>query len=89
MKSAYELAMERMERESGPSKKLTDDQRERIADIESRYEAKMAEQRMAFEPKIATAPFAEQAELKRQLAEAISDLEAARDNEKERVWSQA
>ncbi len=89
MKSAYELAMERMERESGPSKKLTDEQRAKIADLEARYDAKIAEQRMAFEPKIATAPFAEQTELKRQLAEAISDLELARDNEKERVWSQA
>lgn len=42
MKSAYELAMERLNRQS-PSAKLTPAQKEQIADLESRYKAKVAE----------------------------------------------
>ena len=42
MKSSYELAMERLEK-SAPTKKLTDDQKARIAELEIRYRAKVAE----------------------------------------------
>jgi hypothetical protein len=42
MKSAYELAMERLEKNS-PSKKLTEDQKARIAEINSLYGSKIAE----------------------------------------------
>jgi hypothetical protein len=42
MKSAYELAMERLEKKE-PTKKLTDKQKDRIAEINSIYGAKIAE----------------------------------------------
>lgn len=42
MKSAYELAMERLEKNQ-PTKKLTEHQKERIAEINSLYGAKIAE----------------------------------------------
>ena len=42
MKSAYELAMERLE-QSAPQKKLTDEQKAQIAEIESKFKAKIAE----------------------------------------------
>ena len=42
MKSAYELAMERLEK-NAPSQKLTDDQKVRIAEINSLYGSKIAE----------------------------------------------
>ena len=42
MKSAYELAMERLEKQS-PTAKLTEEQRTAIAEIESSYRAKIAE----------------------------------------------
>jgi hypothetical protein len=42
MKSAYELAMERLEK-TAPAPKLTDHQKERIAEINSFYGAKIAE----------------------------------------------
>jgi hypothetical protein len=42
MKSAYEIAMERLEK-SAPSQKLTDDQKARIAEINSLYGSKIAE----------------------------------------------
>ena len=42
MKSAYELAMERLEKQS-PSAKVTDEQRAAIAEIDSTYKARIAE----------------------------------------------
>jgi hypothetical protein len=42
MKSAYELAMERLEKQA-PSPKLTDEQRQALAEIDSLYKAKIAE----------------------------------------------
>jgi Spy/CpxP family protein refolding chaperone len=42
MKSAYELAMERLQKQA-PSIKLTDEQKARIAELESRYKARAAE----------------------------------------------
>src|SRR5271163_2446727 len=42
MKSAYELAMERLEKKA-PTKKLTEEQKARIAEINSLYGSKIAE----------------------------------------------
>ncbi|MDR1305167.1 MAG: hypothetical protein LBK76_08100 [Verrucomicrobiales bacterium] len=42
MKSAYELAMERLA-QSQPAAKLTDAQKQELANISARYEAKIAE----------------------------------------------
>ena len=42
MKSAYELAMERLEK-SSPVAKLTDEQRAALAEIDSTYKARIAE----------------------------------------------
>ncbi len=42
MKSAYELAMERLEKKA-PTKKLTDEQKVQIAEINSLYGSKIAE----------------------------------------------
>ena len=43
MKSAYELAMERLEKKDGKSKPLTDEQKKAIAEIDSQTKAKIAE----------------------------------------------
>ena len=45
MKSAYELAMERLEKRS-PSVALTNEQKEQIAEIESTYKARIAEKEL-------------------------------------------
>ena len=45
MKSAYELAMERLEQQS-PSAKITDDQRSQLAEIDSLYKSKIAEKEL-------------------------------------------
>jgi hypothetical protein len=45
MKSAYELAMERLQKDT-PSVKLTDAQRESLAELDSLYKAKVAEKEL-------------------------------------------
>jgi hypothetical protein len=48
MKSAYELAMERLNK-SSPTAKLTDQQKKEIAELESKYKAKIAERELFVE----------------------------------------
>ena len=89
MKSAYELAMERLEQESGPTRKLSDEQKARIAEIDRKYDAKIAEQKLVHEGKLAAAESLEQVnELKAALAETVASLEAHRDKEKEATWAE-
>jgi hypothetical protein len=52
MKSAYELAMERLNK-TGPSVKLTDAQKKELTELESRYAAKIAEREIALNGEIA------------------------------------
>lgn len=51
MKSAYELAMERS---SSPSIKLTDEQKDALAEIDSKMKAKVAETEIMFDQQIAS-----------------------------------
>lgn len=90
MKSAYELAMERLEKTSGPTKKLTDAQREEIARIDKVYEAKIAEARLEYEQKMASASSPpELEELQGKLAQNVAELEEEREKKKETIWEQA
>lgn len=50
MKSAYELAMERLDKQ-GPTEKLTDEQKAEIADLNNQCKAKIAEIEIAFQSK--------------------------------------
>ena len=74
MKSAYELAMERLEKRS-PSAKLTTAQKAEIAEIDANYRAKIAEQELFLKDKIAEAAgegkFEDVAQLEQQLAHQI------------------
>ena len=89
MKSAYELAMERLERESGPSQTLTDKQREHIAEIDKKYEARMAEARLAADGRLAGAASMEEVNgIRSDLASDLQSLEEKREREKEAVWTQ-
>ena len=54
MKSAYELAMERLEK-SAPTLTLTDEQKQQIAEIESNFKARMAEKELFLKGQIAKA----------------------------------
>ncbi len=42
MKSAYELAMERLNK-AAPAQKVSDDQKKQLAELDSKYAAKIAE----------------------------------------------
>jgi hypothetical protein len=71
MKSAYELAMERLER-SSPTATLTPEQKERIAEVESIAQAKIAEKELFLKEQIfkaiQTGDQASVAQLEQQLA---------------------
>lgn len=54
MKSAYELAMERLDK-SSPTVKITGTQKKQIADLESKYRAKIAEREIALKDDIGKA----------------------------------
>jgi len=90
MKSAYEKAMERLERESGPTPKLTDEQKARVAELDRVYDAKAAEKRLEYESRVlnASSP-AESDRLQAELANELAGIEARRQQEKDAIWSQA
>lgn len=52
LKSAVELAMEKMESGEGAVEKLSDEQKEQIAEIRSKYRAKIAEAEISLQSKI-------------------------------------
>lgn len=54
MKSAYELAMERLEK-SAPTVALTDDQKAQLAEIDSQFKAKIAERELFLKGEIVKA----------------------------------
>lgn len=88
MKSAYELAMERLEREHGPTKKLNDEQKAEIAAIDKKYEAQAAEARLNHDRKLAAvASAAEFEQLQEEFAAELARIDAGREREKEAVWN--
>ena len=74
MKSAYELAMERLEK-NAPTIKLTDEQKAQIAEVDSMYKARIAEKELFLKGKMEEARskggFEELAQLEKQLATEI------------------
>jgi len=90
MKSAYELAMERLEKDT-PSIKLTDEQKAQIAEIESTYKARIAEKELFLQRKIRDAQVAgnygEIEELEKQLATELRRLHSDCEEKKEKLRS--
>jgi len=88
MKSAYELAMERLER-SSPSFSLTEDQKKQMADVDSAYRAKIAEKELFLKNQIQKAQsagkFDEMEPLEKQLASEIRRLQEACEAKKEKL----
>jgi len=88
MKSAYELAMERLEKES-PSLKLTDDQRSQLAEIDSLYKSKMAEKELLLRDQIqreqAAGKFKEVESLQQQLSSELRRLAQECESKKESI----
>ena len=84
MKSAYELAMSRLEK-SAPTVSLTEKQKQAIAEVDSEINAKLAEKKLFLEGELAKADPAEKDEIRRQLASEIQRLEEKREREKEQI----
>ena len=85
MKSAYELAMERLEQKA-PSVSLTEEQKAQIAEIDSSYRAKTAEKELFLTDEIRKAGSAEEAEsLRRQLSVEVRRLQEDCEAKKEKL----
>lgn len=88
MKSAYELAMERLQKQS-PTVKLTAKQKAELAELESQYAAKIAQRELALKDEINKARShgneEEADQLRAQLAHARAKLQAELEEKKERV----
>jgi hypothetical protein len=86
MKSAYEIAMERLSK-SAPATKLTSDQKKQLAELDSRYAAKIAEREIALKGELAKVVDDAEAEagLREQLATERKKLQAELEGKKEQV----
>ena len=90
MKSAYELAMERLEK-SAPTLKLNEEQKAQIAEIESTFKARIAEKELFLGGKIRAAKesgnFEEIEQLEKQLAAEVRRLQSDCEEKKEKLRS--
>ena len=88
MKSAYELAMERLT-QTTPSVKLTDAQKQKLAELDQIYAAKIAEREIFLKGELAKASAQGDMEtveqLERQLASDRKSLQVERDEGKEEI----
>ena len=88
MKSAYELAMERLNK-TAPATKLTPAQKQALAELDSRYTAKIAERELALKGEISKVAGNAEAEsaLREQLAYDRKKLQAELESKKDQVRS--
>jgi hypothetical protein len=88
MKSAYELAMERLEKKA-PSVALTDEQKRQIAEIDSTFKARIAEKELFLKDQISKAQSEGKAEetesLQKQLTIDIRRLHEDAETKKEKL----
>ena len=88
MKSAYELAMERLEKKA-PSVALTDEQKQQIAEIDSTFKARIAEKELFLKDQINKAQSADKPDevesLQKQLMIDIRRLQEDAETKKEKL----
>ena len=94
MKSAYELAMERLNDEDPtPSATLSDEQRQALADIDTTYKAKIAEREVFLQKQLNEARQGQDAEavaqIETQLRYERERLEDERESRKNRIRKEA
>lgn len=80
MKSAYELAMERLNKTS-PTIKLTAEQKKQLAELDSRYAAKIAEREISLKGEVEKAAGAGEGEKVEQLQRQLMDERKKLQNE--------
>jgi len=93
MKSAYELAMERFEKEHPEeSKPLTEAQKKALADLDEKYRSKLAEREIFLKEKLVQAQRSGQREeaeaIQKQIASERTRIEEEREAAKEKVRQQ-
>lgn len=92
MKSAYELAMERLEK-TAPTKKLTEDQLGRIRELDSQYQAKIAEREVFLKSQrveaAAKGQFDEIEKIDKQLASEVARLREEWEEKKNKIRDEA
>lgn len=86
MKSAYELAMERLE-ESAPSEApLTDEKKAELAETDRVYDAKIAEREVFLKGALAKeTDFAERDKIEKQIRNERDQLNSERESKKEKI----
>jgi len=88
MKSAYELAMERLQK-TAPSLSLTEEQKKQLAEIDSKYRAKIAEKELFLRDQIRKAQTEAKVDgidsLEKQLASDVRRLQEECDAAKEKL----
>ncbi len=86
MKTAYELAMERLNK-TAPGTKLSDAQKKELAGLDSKYAAKVAEREIALNAEIAKSAddFEKEHGLREQLISERRKLQAELEEKKEQV----
>ncbi len=90
MKSAYELAMERLAKsDPAAGRPLTPEQKSRLAEIDRVYQGKLAEReiflKQQLDKALASQEFDEADKVRQQIVSERSRLEEEREDEKERV----
>jgi len=88
MKSSYELAMERLNK-TAPSAKITSEQKKELAELDSRYAAKIAEREIFLKEKLAAAAgkgdYEAFAQLEKQLVSERKTFRAELEEKKEKI----
>ena len=89
MKSAYELAMERLDKSSPAEKPLTPEKKARLSEIDTLFKGKLAEREIFLKQQLNQAYAAQNAEdvdkIQKQIVSERARLEEEREAEKERV----
>jgi hypothetical protein len=86
MKSAYELAMERLNQEY-PSRTLSDEEKVELADIDKKYDAKIAEVNLTHDSKVATLNPMELMAAQQEMNAEVASLNEKRESEKDALWN--
>ena len=89
MKSAYEIAMERLNK-TAPATKLTTKQKQALAELDARFTAKIAEREIALKGEIGkvAGDFEKEKSLREQIVNEREKLQAELEDKKEQVRGQ-
>ncbi len=83
MKSAYELAMERLQQEEPDSKPLSEETKQQLAEVDEKFDAKVAEREIFLNQQLASAQSKGEFEEVEAIRKQISGEKARLDEERE------